>query len=265
MTVSAITHCFNQARFLPQAIDSVLAQEQPVQEYVIVNDGSTDDTADVAHRYAAQHPQIRVLTITNRDMPNALNAGLIALQPVDRVAILDADNWLEPNYTAEMVKHDADAVVSALIRHQGDETLPAALPERLHPSAADLWENCWTHFCPVFKYEALATVGGFHGLMSGDMDWDLWLDFALRGFTVAYCDSTAYHYRDHDGSYTQTIAQQRRYAHRIEMWRHHHLGLLEGFEWIQPEYPSAADIANEQADREEAALAALWSSAPASS
>jgi len=263
VTVSVVIPCFNYGRFLSQAVDSVLAQTLAPQELVIVNDGSTDDTLAIAQSYADQHDHIRVLDITNRDMPNALNAGLIALSPVDRVAILDADNWLELNYLAATCSHDADAVVAAIRKHPGPDT--ATLPGVLDPSAQQLWEWCWTNSCAVFRYDALAEVGGFHGLMSGDYDWDVWIDFALHGFSVAYCDTTYCHYRIHPDSYTQTQGQRRQYGHRIEMWRHHRLGEREGFEWIQPEYPSLVDLENEQADREAAALAGLWKSPIASS
>lgn len=221
MTVVVVTPCFNQADTLVATIETVRDQTFRPVEHVVVNDGSTDNTAEVL----AAYPHVRAVTVTNRGFANALNAGLLAAKPSEWVAVVCADDCVPADYLAEMVDagRGADAVVAA-IRYFGDSAdHEPVLPERLNPSPRELWERCWTNFCPMFRRDALVECGGFHGLMSGDADWDLWLDFAFRGYRVAYTDRTFYGYRLHEGQWTQTHAPLERKDNRAEMWRHHQL------------------------------------------
>ena len=65
--VSVVIPCYNQARFLTEAVESVLAQTYPNFEIVMVNDGSTDATATVA----AHYPQVRYLYQPNQEIGRA--------------------------------------------------------------------------------------------------------------------------------------------------------------------------------------------------
>src|SRR5829696_2931566 len=89
--VSVVVPCYNQARFLGEAIESVLAQSHPLFEVVVVDDGSTDDTSEVAARY----PGVRLVRQENRGLSGARNAGL-ARSRGEYVVFLDADDRLLP-------------------------------------------------------------------------------------------------------------------------------------------------------------------------
>lgn len=69
-TLSAILPNFNHGRYLPRALDALLAQERLADEIIVIDDGSTDDSREIIARYAAQHPSIRPL-------PNEENVGVI--------------------------------------------------------------------------------------------------------------------------------------------------------------------------------------------
>ena len=69
--VSVIIPCYNQGHFLSEAIESVLAQRSVNFEIVVVDDGATDDTADVARRYEG----VRCLRQVNQGLAAARNAG----------------------------------------------------------------------------------------------------------------------------------------------------------------------------------------------
>jgi glycosyltransferase involved in cell wall biosynthesis len=74
--VSVIVPCYNQGRFLAQALDSVMAQTHAHWECIVVNDGSTDDTSSVARRYAGQDARFKYVEQENRGLPGARNRGL---------------------------------------------------------------------------------------------------------------------------------------------------------------------------------------------
>jgi glycosyltransferase involved in cell wall biosynthesis len=89
--VSVVIPCYNQAQFLGEAIESVLAQSYPRFQIIVVDDGSTDDTSGVAARY----PGVRCVRQDNQGVSAARNSGL-ARSEGEYVVFLDADDRLLP-------------------------------------------------------------------------------------------------------------------------------------------------------------------------
>jgi glycosyltransferase involved in cell wall biosynthesis len=102
--VSVIIPCHNQARFLTEAIGSVLSQRYSLFEIVVVDDGSTDDTFEVATRYR----EVRCVRQINQGLSAARNAGLGASKG-SYLVFLDADDRLLP--------HALEAGVECLTAH----------------------------------------------------------------------------------------------------------------------------------------------------
>lgn len=90
--VSVIIPCYNQGRFLQAAIDSVLAQTHTQIEIIVVNDGSTDNTAGIC----AAYPQVRYVSIPNSGVSIARNIG-VAHSKGDYIVFLDSDDMLYEN------------------------------------------------------------------------------------------------------------------------------------------------------------------------
>lgn len=95
-TVSVIIPCYNQGRFLPDAVASVRGQTFSDWDCVIVDDGSTDETATVADVLAAGDHRIRVVHQANRGLPGARNEGLRVARG-RYIQFLDADDLLDPD------------------------------------------------------------------------------------------------------------------------------------------------------------------------
>lgn len=87
--VSVVIPAYNHERFIGPAVESVLAQTHTDLELIIIDDGSTDRTAEVIHRY--QDERIQYVYQENQDAYNALNRGL-SLVSGDYVAILNSDD-----------------------------------------------------------------------------------------------------------------------------------------------------------------------------
>jgi glycosyltransferase involved in cell wall biosynthesis len=89
--ISVVIPCYKQAHFLPEAIESVLAQTYPAVEAIVVDDGSPDDTRQIASRY----PAVRYLRQHNQGRAEARNAGFRACGG-EYLIFLDADDRLTP-------------------------------------------------------------------------------------------------------------------------------------------------------------------------
>jgi glycosyltransferase involved in cell wall biosynthesis len=90
--VSVIIPCYKQARYLPESIESGLAQTHRGVEVVVVDDGSPDNAAEVAARY----PNVVYLRQENSGIAEARNAGF-RVSRGDYLMFLDADDRLTPN------------------------------------------------------------------------------------------------------------------------------------------------------------------------
>jgi glycosyltransferase involved in cell wall biosynthesis len=98
---SVIIPAYNAAGFVGEAIDSVLAQDYPQVEIVVVNDGSKDNTLDVLRGYG---DRIRIVDQANAGPPKARNAGLRAVRG-EYIAFLDADDVWSPCKLSAQIRH----------------------------------------------------------------------------------------------------------------------------------------------------------------
>src|SRR5215211_2313466 len=129
--VSVVIPCYNQAHFLSEAIESVLAQSHPNFEIIVVDDGSTDDTSEIAARY----PEVRLVRQENKGLSGARNAGL-AHSEGEYVVFLDADDRLLPEaleaHLEHLEAHPECAFVSGPCRRIAADGSPLPTPLRRH-------------------------------------------------------------------------------------------------------------------------------------
>ena len=135
--VSVVTPVYNGAEFLPQCIESVLAQTYRNWDFTIVNNCSTDDTLSVCLKYAATDPRIRV--VTNPSFLKIIenhNRTLSYVSPQAKYCkVVFADDWLFPACIEELVadaeRHPSVGIVSSYAL-AGDRVLWAGLPFPSH-------------------------------------------------------------------------------------------------------------------------------------
>ena len=100
--VSVIVPCYNQASFLSDALDSVLAQTYTDWECIIVNDGSTDNTEEVAKTYINKDSRFAYVHKNNGGLPSARNFG-ISKSSGDFILPLDADDLIGSSYLEKAI------------------------------------------------------------------------------------------------------------------------------------------------------------------
>jgi len=105
-TVSVIIPVFNDAAYLAEALDSVFGQTRPVDEVIVIDDGSTDGSDQVAEGYL---PRIRLFRQENQGISSARNAGLNAASG-EMIAFLDADDlWTRDSVAVRLDRLEAGA------------------------------------------------------------------------------------------------------------------------------------------------------------
>ena len=227
-TVSVIIPAHNAERHLAQAIDSVLAQTYQDFEILLVDDGSTDNTLQVAERY---REQVRIYTQEQCGPSAARNAGLRKAQG-KFVAFLDADDILLPEKLSRQVGFlktypQIDVVYSngygfytTADGKEFQQTFSAlgflqtnlGVPEVSLPLLAI--QNAFPIHAALSRRQAILDVGGFDETLLGREDWDLWLRVA-ESYRFAYLDGYVALYRLGTGGVTGQIAQQRQAVRRI--------------------------------------------------
>lgn len=124
--VTVIIPAYNMARYLPQAVDSALAQTGCTLEVIIVDDASTDDTLAVARSYT--DPRVRVLTNDENRGPSFSRNRALEAACGTWIALLDADDWFAPGRLAWMLevarREHADMVADDVYLIRDGEGMP---------------------------------------------------------------------------------------------------------------------------------------------
>ena len=113
MDISVIIPVYNVEQYLKRCVDSVIHQENVSLEIILVDDGSTDSSGNICDDYAANHPNIKSLHITNSGPSTAKNVGY-DMASGTYVAFIDSDDEIKPDMFCTMIqsgyRHDADIV-----------------------------------------------------------------------------------------------------------------------------------------------------------
>lgn len=93
--ISVIVPCYNGAEVLSRCLDSLLNQTVLIKEIIVVNDGSLDNTAEIAENYAKNYNCVHVIHLQNGGLPQARKKGL-AHAHCQFIGFVDSDDWVEP-------------------------------------------------------------------------------------------------------------------------------------------------------------------------
>jgi SAM-dependent methyltransferase len=209
--VSIVIPCFNQAHFLGEAIESVLAQTYPHLEVVVVDDGSADNTGEVAARY----PGVRYVRQENQERSAARNTGL-RHSTGDYLVCLDADDRLLPGAVEAGLEHLHAHPECAFafgkwrpIAMDGSP-LPKWPPPRIEVEG-DAYVGLLQcnyiemHATVVYRRAVFAAVGGFDPALKASEDFDLYLRIA-RQYPVCSHGTVVAEYRRHGSNTTGDAA-----------------------------------------------------------
>jgi glycosyltransferase involved in cell wall biosynthesis len=199
--VSIVVPAYNHARFLEQAIESVLAQTHPAVELIVLDDGSTDGTREVLARYG---DRFRWESQANIGQAATLNKGW-AMASGDLLGYLSADDFLHPDAVksaVECLDSHADAVLAYPDFAQVDDssrTLRTIRTPEFSYEDMLLKGVCAPGPGAFFRRSAYARVGGWNAALRRIPDLEYWLRLGLAGPFQRIAQVLAY-YRVHPGA-----------------------------------------------------------------
>lgn len=232
--VSVVIPTYNFGHLLPYTLNSLLAQTYTNWECIIVDDGSTDDTAQIVQAYLAKDKRISFFVQTNQGPAIARNTGILKAKGVF-IQMLDADDLLQPDKLAYQIKalsesanvdviygptfsfiskaDEYNEVVSDLrpdlttrpeISGSGDEVTRTFLATTLFPSAG------------LMRSSVVLSLGLLDISLKQAEDWDLFLRAAASGYTFKYLadtpDNARALIRKHDNNTTQNFFRLQYYV-----------------------------------------------------
>lgn len=218
--VSIIIAAHNSERYLAQALDSVMAQTIGNWEVIVVDDGSTDTTADIVSAHPAG---ARYLQQANAGPSSARNLGLEAAKG-KYVVFLDSDDVMLPTKMAEQLKcfaddRDLDMVFSGWQRVDSKLQPLVTVEPWTAAEAPDLAGCLWAHpfflAAIMFRRSVLTESGGFDPELRQAEDNDLILRILLRGVRTMWLRSTTVLYRQHPQSLTGKTAERVQSVDRV--------------------------------------------------
>ena len=207
--ISIVVPCYNQGMYLDECIKSVLSQSFTQWECIIVDDGSTDDTASIAKKWVDEYENITYYKNKNGGLSFSRNFGINKAKGT-YILPLDADDTINPLYlekAMETIEGTSNVgIVYCKAKKFGTVNKEWNLPDYEYESF--LVHNCI--FCSaLFSKSDWKTIGGYdESMKAGFEDWEFWIRFiSITKKDVVKLDYTGFNYRIKETSMVMDLYQ----------------------------------------------------------
>jgi len=199
-TISVIITAYNYAQYIEECVESVLNQSVMPDEIFVVDDGSTDNTAELVKKY----PEVKYVWQENAGLSAARNTG-IGLAKSEYIMCLDADDMLKKDAIKEHMKiAEPDAIAQCGLMYFGTQN---AIYRPLGATYESLIKSNTVYCNSVFPKAYWKKVAGFdesETMRLGLEDWEFWIRMTKAGLKVNTSDYIALLYRRHGSTMTHT-------------------------------------------------------------
>ena len=189
--------CFNQAKYVGEAIDSVLSQTYSNWQLIIVDDGSTDDSYSVMKEYESQEERIACYQQANNGPSKARNQGAKNAKG-KYLLFLDSDDKLAPTYLEQGVQYmeanEKCAVFYPRVRYFGSRNDEEPLK---YTSYKDLLCKSSILCTSIIRKQDFERIGGFDEAMRGYEDWEMFIRLLYHNDVVYQSSDVLLYYRMH--------------------------------------------------------------------
>jgi glycosyltransferase involved in cell wall biosynthesis/RimJ/RimL family protein N-acetyltransferase len=213
--VSVIVPCYNHGRFIHEMLQSVLNQTYPFYEIIIVNDGSTDDTAEILNRI--KHKKVRVFHTPNHGPAHARNFAATQARG-DLIVNLDADDKMAPAFLQKCVeimdKYPNAGIVYSDVEFFGNKTGSFDIPE--YSFETMLRGNCIVANACFRKGDWEQTEGYSSFLQNGYEDFDFWLSILELGRDVQKIHETLIFYRTYEYAESSRSGRRKKEPDKVQ-------------------------------------------------
>ena len=220
--VSIVTPSLNQGRFIEAAIESVLSQDYPRIEYIVIDGGSTDETLDILARYGQRFTWI---SEPDGGQSHAINKGFRRARG-DVLAWLNSDDTYLPGAVRSAVEHLTEHPDCALVYGDGYLMDEDGRMTRPFPATEpfDLWKLVYVHDyilqqSAFFRRDAVDAAGYLDESLHWGMDWDLFIKIGRR-YRVDYLPKALASLREY-GTAKTFSGGTRRLAELVRVMRRH--------------------------------------------
>ena len=207
--VSVVIPCYNQAQYLKECLDSVMAQTFQDFEIIVVDDGSTQKDSDKIFQ-KLKYPKTTIIHQKNKGVVAARNAGILVAKG-KYILPLDADDKIAPIVLEKSVsilqKKPEVGIVGGQTECFGAKTGPFDIPAYSFPEI--LVKNSLVVSC-MFRRSDWEKVGGYNSnMVFGLEDYDFWLSLIERGRKVYQFKDVFLFYRQHTHSRITALQKQK--------------------------------------------------------
>lgn len=219
--ISIVTNAFNQGRYLASALSSVLTQEWPEVEYIVVDPGSTDETPEIIRKFQAEYPG-RIIHIAERDRGPAdgLNKAF-ARATGDLFGYLNADDWYLPGCFKGVVGAaerypEAAAIYADGYKADAEGRIVGRLVSTSFSAKRFVYGGVLVlQQSTFYRADAFRATGGFNPHNSTSWDAELLLEMALKKMPLVHVPGYWSVFRIHGDSITgsQRHAAESRKTH----------------------------------------------------
>ena len=208
--VTIVMPAYNAAPYIAESLDALLTEDYPQLEIVIVDDGSTDDTAEIARRYVRKDSRIHLVTQPNSGVCSARNRGIREARG-EYILPVDADDILLPGFIAwavgQMEQYPKVKVVVPRAEffgaRQGEWRLPAYSPKLLA-------RKNMIPATSLYRRSDWQRVGGYCETLQAREDWEFWINVLKEGGEVVTSPKMGLRYRIHPHSKRMTDRRMKR-------------------------------------------------------
>jgi len=210
--VSIVVPCYNYAQYLDEALQSILDQTYVDWECIVVNDGSTDNTAAVAHKWVTKDARFVYVYKENGGVSSARNLGIEKAKG-EFIVTLDADDKYGSTFIEKALvivqENRGVGFVSSWGSYFTESKQLQVFKSKATSTADFLFHNGINRGSLLFRKECWEKVGGYDGdPRNGYEDWDFYLGVCKLGWKVHIIEDYLFFYRQNKGSRRKIMNQQ---------------------------------------------------------